>query len=97
MEKLKRYQDVEEIVYNMMDNGIENEKIEIKNEYHIDGASEKIIQDIVIIVQNRKNIIIDEILLTREVDKINADYSIMDIEADKEIKEINEIIESLIS
>lgn len=97
MEKLKRYQDIEEIVYSMMDNGIENEKIEIKNEYHIDGASDKITQDIVIIVQNKKNTIIDEILLTREVKAGNADYSIMDIEADKEIKEINKIIESLIS
>lgn len=96
MEKLKRYQDIEDIVYDMMDNGIENEKIEIKNEYHIDGASDKITQDIIIIVQNKKNTIIDEILMTRETEKGNADYSLMDIEAEKEIEEIKEIIRELI-
>lgn len=97
MKKLKRHQDIEEIIYDMMDNGQENENIEIRNEYHIDGQNEIVNQDIVIIVQNdNKAIIIDEILMTRELEKKNLNYSITDKEAENEIEEINEIIEELI-
>lgn len=98
MEKLKRYQDIEDIIYDMMDSGLEaSNGLEVKNEYHSDGASDYVAQDIVLIVKNSNgSIITDEILMTREVYKKDLNYSIMDKDATKEIKEIKEIIDGLI-
>lgn len=95
MSEFKRVKDIEEVIVELMNLGISRNKIELQDEYHADGNSEVIIQDIVLIVKSNNNSIwFDELLETREIKDTSPES---DKKADEKIKELEEIINEFMS